>query len=111
MENALWFNHRGMFLQKGSLDAADIRRIKANLAPGEAFTILRTHKSVDGTAQDREYIAEHAVYIVTKERLLHVDDDSTPEDENFFQRNGLRFEVIGPLEALVLLEKLEAVTV
>ncbi|MFA5947254.1 MAG: hypothetical protein WC813_04525 [Patescibacteria group bacterium] len=111
MDNALWFNHRGMFLQKGALDAADIRRIQENLALGEAFVIMRPHKSLDAAAQDLEYVASHAAYILTHDRLIHVDPDATAEDENFFRRNGLVFEVICLTEAFVLLDEIEVVPV
>ncbi|MCX6736027.1 MAG: hypothetical protein NTZ13_03000 [Candidatus Parcubacteria bacterium] len=78
--NSGWYNRSGEKLGWGDLNAEDFARIARELDAGEFFIILSEQDSRWKVPEGKEedpgvlYVAEHALYIITRNQLFRVDD-------------------------------------
>jgi len=107
--NSGWYNIKGEKLGWGDLSAQDFRRISAEIDPNEVFFVLSEHASHGAFMTEKEvldpltgkevkedapginYVAEHAMYIITQNRLVKVDRWSKKEA---LVQYGLSFFVV-----------------
>ena len=115
--NSGWYNRAGEKLGFGDLSAADFRRISSEINEDEIFIILserdsfwnfverpgiigaRAHTRPDVNAPGTAYVAAHCNFIVTRNRLIMVRTKYCYIRKNFYEWNGLTFEVMSCDEA------------
>jgi len=107
--NSGWYNRKGEKLGWGDLSAQDFRRISDEIDPNEVFFVLSeqasswdfmterkvvdplTGNEVKEDAPGINYVAKHAMYIITKNRLVKVDRWCKKE---VLKQYGLSFFVV-----------------
>lgn len=108
IHNGYWYNKHGERLGWGDLSVENFQRISEEIEDNELFIILSEHdgyRRIVRQSQGREtdtlhapgvkYVAEHAAFIITKNKLYGVEHLWQSKDE-FIMRRGLKFIVMQP---------------
>jgi len=112
--NSGWYNKLGEKLGWGDLDVDDFRRISSELENGEFFIILgeqdsywRLHETGRAHLEEApgvDYVAEHAMFIITQGQLYFVNDSGFREEETK-DMYSLQFKVLNGHDAVKQLMK------
>lgn len=104
--NAGWFNKDGRQVGYGDLNNHDIQNIMANLEEGEKFiTVGESDLYVVHGEQpiiDKEYVANHCRYIVTKGETYYVDRYGFGKGDEYSYHDGVKVRVVNPAQGCLL---------